>query len=95
MVIAIEKGSWSDTRHFLDQMYGLRAKVFDERLGWQVAARDGRAVSTMLPASCLPASSNGAFRADTPRWSRSPTLPSSASSDVLGGYFVGSDHHKG
>ncbi|WP_065376445.1 acyl-homoserine-lactone synthase [Ensifer adhaerens] len=42
MVIVIEKGSWSDARHFLDQMFALRAKVFDERLGWQVAARDGR-----------------------------------------------------
>ena len=42
MVIAIESGSSSEARYFLDQMFALRAKVFDERLGWQVAARDGR-----------------------------------------------------
>jgi len=42
MVIAIENGGSSDARHFLDQMFALRAKVFDERLGWQVAARDGQ-----------------------------------------------------
>nr|AFU93067.1 AHL synthetase-like protein [Ensifer adhaerens] len=42
MVIAIENGGSSDARHFLDQMFALRAKVFDERLGWQVAARGGQ-----------------------------------------------------
>ncbi|WP_077966917.1 acyl-homoserine-lactone synthase [Ensifer adhaerens] len=42
MVVAIENGSSSDSPHFLEQMFALRARVFDERLGWQVAARDGR-----------------------------------------------------
>lgn len=40
-VVAIRNGS-TDTEPLLEQMYGLRAKVFDERLGWEVATHDGR-----------------------------------------------------
>lgn len=42
MVIAIENGGAREAGHFLDQMFALRAKVFNDRLGWQVVARDGR-----------------------------------------------------
>ncbi|MBD9653167.1 GNAT family N-acetyltransferase [Ensifer sp. ENS09] len=42
MVIAIENGSSREAGHFLDQMFALRAKVFNDRLGWQVVTRDGR-----------------------------------------------------
>ncbi len=42
MVMAIENGSSGSEEYLLDQMHALRAKVFKDRLGWQVLARDGR-----------------------------------------------------
>lgn len=41
-IIALRDAGLPDTRHFLDQMFALRAKIFGERLGWDVNTDEDR-----------------------------------------------------
>ena len=42
MIIVVEPGNADQHVGLLDQMFRLRAKIFADRLGWQVAVQDGR-----------------------------------------------------
>jgi len=42
--VVIERGEYGRAAELLDQMFRLRAQVFDGRLGWDVAVEEGREV---------------------------------------------------
>lgn len=42
MIIALESHQFSKNQHLLDGMFQLRARVFSEKLGWEVDVVDGR-----------------------------------------------------
>jgi N-acyl-L-homoserine lactone synthetase len=44
MIVIVDGINASEHRELLDQMHRLRARVFSDRLGWQVNVRDGREV---------------------------------------------------
>lgn len=47
--VVIERGEYGRTADLLDQMFRLRARVFDRRLGWDVAVEEGREVDEVWP----------------------------------------------
>jgi conjugal transfer/entry exclusion protein len=47
--VVIERGEYGRTADLLDQMFRLRARVFDRRLGWDVAVEEGREVDEAWP----------------------------------------------